>query len=901
MLDLPVDRPRATLAAALLLAVLCAIGLPRLSINSDTRVFFSDSNVNRNLLDAFDARYDSSVSLFLALHAEEGEVLTRERLDVIAALTEAAWTLPYATRVDSITNAVHLTSDADSIAVEDMYDPKGSIPIPVVAERIASDSLLAGRLIAADRRTAAINIAFDYPVASSAVTEEILSATKAMVEASGARAAGLEPWYAGRVASSNAFATAGRRDLTTLLPVSFAVIYGLLIVLMRSFRAASALFLTAALAAVSSLGIAGWAGLQLNAATAHIATVIMALGVASLSHLVLLTRRILRRGARLQSAILEALRSDIWPIALTLGTTSIGFLSLISADAPPFREMGIFVAIGALFCLAYGVTFLPALLYAFRLPTGDSRSAVGQAVAASTGWVVDHRTRLLIAMPLASAVAALGIMLISINDTFPDYFDESFDFRTHTDLIEDNLTGLEVLEFDIGNGKPEGIFDPAYVARLEQFEDWLRHQDKVVHIASILETFRRLNRHMTDGRPESAIVPRDRATLAQYMLLYELSLPPGLDLTNAVTVDKSRSRMTVIMHRATTRDVRELRERAEAWWGESPRDGIQAAGTGLAVMFAYLSSLNVSSMVGGTALALVLISSILLAAFRSVRYGLISLVPNLLPGVIAFGLWGYFVGEVGVAVSVVGAMALGIIVDDTIHLIWRYQQARKEGAAPEEAVAAMFSIVGEPMLVSSIVLVIGFAMLAVSGFHITSSTGILTAGMIGFALLTDWFLLPPLLIAVDKGFPAVAGSPSPQSAGDLSGEVAAPPLLFRQAALGAADDAETLDRIVQMGSAVVPTLIDALDHPRSAVRLMAASALARIGDGRAIEPLIRTLLADRDDNRALSAAERAALRQSLFSFDDPRVRNLLPGDWDAAAPAGSLPGRDRPPAELTGG
>lgn len=895
MLNLPVDRPRATLAAALLLVLLCALGLPRLSINSDTRVFFSDGNVNRTQLDAFDARYNSGVNLFLALHAQEGTVLTRERLDVFAALTEAAWALPYATRVEGITNAVHVTSDAESIVIGDMYEPGSDEPVAAAAERITADSLLAGRLIATDRRTAAINITFDYPLASSAVTDEILSATKAMVEASGARAAGLEAWYAGRVASSNAFAVAGRRDLTTLLPVSFVAILGLLIVLIRSARAATALFLTAALAAASALGIAGWAGLQLNAATAHTATVIIALGVASLSHLVLLTRRILRRGARLESAIIEALRSDVRPIALTLGTTCIGFLSLNSADAPPFREMGTFVAIGALFCLALGVTALPALLYLWRVPAGSSSPFIAETIARSTGWILAHRSALLIGTPLAVAVAALGMTQITINDTFPDYFDESFDFRTHTDRIEDHLTGLEVVEFDIGNGRSDGIFEKTYIDRLERFEGWLTRQDKVVHVASILETFRRINQHMTDGRPQSRVVPRDRATLAQYMLLYEISLPPGLDLTNAVTVDKARSRMTVIMHRATTRDVRELRERAEAWWNDPPRDGIQAAGTGLAVMFAYLSSLNVNSMIGGTALALILISGILLGAFRSVRYGLISLVPNLLPGVIAFGLWGYVVGEVGVAVSVVGAMALGIIVDDTIHLIWRYRQARKEGATPEEAVAAMFAIVGEPMLMSSVVLVVGFAMLAVSGFHITSSTGILTAAMIGFALLTDWFMLPPLLIAVDRALAAFEKQAMPEARPDLALEAgAAQPLLFRQAALGAKDDADALERLVQMGGAIVPLLIEALDHPGIDTRLTAARALARIGDRRAIDPLIRNLVADRAGGRALSEAERAALRQSLFSFDDPRVRDLLPPDERGVpAPIPQLD-RDRP-------
>ena len=735
---------------SVLLLIICAAGATRLSINADTRVFFSDSNENRRSLDLFETRYASSVNLLVVLHASDGDLFTEDRLAALTQLTEDAWTLPYATRVESIINASHISSDQEGIIIAETgaLDVAGSAA--AARDRVMSDNLLVGRLVAEDGKTAAINIVVDYPMNSSAATGEILAAAKAMVAATPATQSGLEAWYGGRVASSNAFSTASKRDLTTLIPLTFLMFLVLLILLMRSPTIACSLFATAVCAAASSLGLAGWMGLQINAATAHVPTIIIALGVASLSHLAISTRRHILAGMPQPDAVAQALRTDARPISLTLGTTCIGFLTLNAADAPPFREMGLLVALGAVFCLFYGLVLLPALLRSLPIRVQPSHGFISHMIQTATDFSVVRRRPLVLALPLLSVLAMGGIMKIIIDDTFPDYFDERFEFRRHADLIEEHLTGLEVIEFDIGGNAENAIYDAGYIEKVAQFEQWLDEQPKITHVSSILEIYRRLNQHLTDGRLESRVVPGDREALAQYILLYEMSLPMGQALNNAITVDKSRSRVTAIMRGASTADVRALRERAEVWLSETPSVDVTGTGTGLAVMFAYLSSLNVESMIGGTAMALVLISSILILAFRSIFYGAISLAPNLLPGAIAFGLWGYLVGEVGVAVSVVGAMTLGIIVDDTIHIIWRYREARANGADPDVAAREMFAKVGEPMLISSLVLIAGFSILSVSGFHITSSTGILVAGTIVFALILDWFFLAPLLILIDN-------------------------------------------------------------------------------------------------------------------------------------------------------
>ena len=189
--------------------------------------------------------------------------------------------------------------------------------------------------------------------------------------------------------------------------------------------------------------------------------------------------------------------------------------------------------------------------------------------------------------------------------------------------------------------------------------------------------------------------------------------------------------------------------RAQAWLRANAPD-LATEASGVSIVFARLSQRNIGSMLRGTIIAMALISFILIWVFKSVRLGLVSLVPNFLPAAMAFGLWGYLVGRVGLAGSVVTAMAFGIIVDDTIHFLCRYLEARREGLLAPEAVHAAFRAVGQALWTTTAVLSLGFLVFASSGFELSWALGLLITIMIVFALLADFLLLPPLLMAIDR-------------------------------------------------------------------------------------------------------------------------------------------------------
>ena len=313
-----------------------------------------------------------------------------------------------------------------------------------------------------------------------------------------------------------------------------------------------------------------------------------------------------------------------------------------------------------------------------------------------------------------------------------------------------NLGGLYQSEHSIGSDSAHGISEPDYMSKIDEFADWYRAQPEVTHVNVISDTMKRVNKSMHGDEQEWYRLPEDRQMGAQYLLLYELSLPYGLDLNNQINLDKSATRLTATLGNVSTHEIRGLAERAEGWLrANAPEEMFGVASSG-AIMFSHISKRNIDNMLFGTTLALILISGVLMVALRSFRIGLISLLPNLAPAVLAFGVWGIFVGQVNVGLSIVVTMTLGIVVDDTVHFLSKYLRARREqGLSAEDAVRYAFSSVGRALIVTSVILVVGFTILSLSNFDMNGSMGRMTAMTIAFALIADLTALPALLMTVD--------------------------------------------------------------------------------------------------------------------------------------------------------
>ena len=739
-------------ALATLLMVAVTGGARLIGVTNDYRSMFAEDNPQLAAYDALEGTYSASNAALIAIAPRRGSVFTRETLGAVEELTEAAWRTPWSTRVDSLTNYSHSEAIDDDLVVEPLVDDARSLDEAGLTrvEAIALNAIdVAGRLVAHDGRVAGLVINFALPENPDAAVVEITDYLDALVVEARASHPDLAYYLTGDVVMNRAFAEATQDDLETLAPIVFLIIVVATALLLRSVLGTLALVVTVVFVINTTLGFAGWIGTVFNPANSGVPIIVMTVVVAHSVHIVTATLAGMSRGLGRSEAVAESLRSNIWPVSLTTITTAIGFLSLNASDSPPFHVLGNLVAFGVLCAFVYSMTLLPALLSILPLRAPRARAGRTDFFDRFGAFVVARHTYLLWFVALIAAVLALGIPRIELTDNWTQYFDERYEFRRDTDFVIDNLTGMETLEYSLNAGREGGITDPDYLHAVDDFAEWYRGQPQVAHVQAFPDIMKRLNKNMHGDDPAFYRLPDDPSLAAQYLLLYELSLPFGNDLNNRIDVAKSATRMTVVVRSLTSKAQRELDARAQAWL-RANAPALATEASGVSIVFAHLSQRNIDSMLGGTIIAMALISLILIGVFRNPRLGLVSLVPNFLPAVMSFGLWGYLVGRVGLAGSVVTAMAFGIIVDDTIHFLTRYRQARRDGLAAPEAVRSAFRTVGRALWTTTAILSLGFLVFAFSGFELSWALGLLITITIVFALLADFLLLPPLLMAIDR-------------------------------------------------------------------------------------------------------------------------------------------------------
>lgn len=739
--------------ATLLGVVLAAWGMRFLTFNNDNRVFFSPDNPQLKALETLENTYTKENGVLFVIAPKDGKVFTQETLAAIEDLTEKAWTIPYTIRVDSISNYQHTEVDEDDLIVENLVRNAPALSNTEVEKIKAialSEPLLVNRMISASGAVTRIYANTFMPGKSMNEVKEVSDFAMQLADEIKQAHPGIDIYLTGGVLIDNAFGEASKEDMATLVPTMFLTLIFIVGLCLRAFYGTIATLLVILFSALTAMGIAGWIGVSITAASVNAPTIILTLAVADSVHLLSTMMRLMRRGNTKHEAIAEALHINLQAVFLTSVTTAIGFLSMNFSDAPPFRDLGNIVAIGVTAAFVYSVLFLPALMAVLPL-----RLKIEDAEKHHTGlnrladFVIKRPNTVFWSCLLISGALASGVSRIELNDNFVKYFDESNPVRRATDFMEDHLTGGDIIEYALASGEESGINDPAYLAQVDAFADWYREQAKVTHVLTISDILKRLNQNMHGDDPDYYRIPERRDLAAQYLLLYELSLPFGLDLNNMINVRKSATRMVVTVKDMSTKELQTLEQDARQWLKTNAPAHMQTYGSGLSVIWANLAQRNIISMLQASFGALILIAAILVLALKSFKLGLVSLLPNLAPAVVAFGIWGMTVGQIGLGLSVVVAMTLGIVVDDTVHFLNKYVRARREQqlSAPE-AVRHAFNTVGAAMWVTTLALVAGFMVLTLSSYRMNADMGLMSALTITLALVMDFLLLPSLLIKI---------------------------------------------------------------------------------------------------------------------------------------------------------
>ncbi len=739
---------------SLLVAGLLGTGTSKLYMDGSNEAFFSDDNPELLAFHKLENTYTKHDNVIIVLAPKDGNVFTRSTLSAIENLTAASWQMPYSSRVDSITNFQYTEAVEDDLIVRDMVTDANSLPddeVQKVKQAVLSEPILFKQLISEKGHVTGINVTLQIaPLERTVATAEIAEYTRAMKADLKASNPNIDVYLSGMVMMDDAFNTSAINDVSKLLPFSFACMMILLAVLVGRFFGTLVTFLVILFSIIAAMGVGGMLGYPLTGVSSSTPIIILTVAIANCIHVLTTYAQSLKEGQSKKEAMANSLKINLQPVFLASATTAIGFLTMNFSEVPPFNHLGTLVAIGVLLSFALSITFLPALVTLLPKSRAKFKESDGKTLLAIADFVIRKRRACLWGMTLITVFLIANLPRNELNDIFVHYFSESIDFRTDTDFMVENLTGVYTLNWSLESKGSGGISEPGFLQDTENFSLWLEQQPETIHVSRFTEIMKRLNKNMHGDDDAYYKLPDNRDLAAQYLLLYEMSLPYGLDLNNQINVDKSSTKIRATTQTISSKQVIALDKKAKAWIRENTSYVTRVDSASTVLMFSHIGQRNIKTMLVGTVIALVLISVILMLALRSLKLGALSLIPNLIPAAAGFGVWGILVGQVGLSLSVVTGMTFGIVIDYTVHFMSKYLRARREDdLSPENAIRYAFKNVGQALVITTIILVIGFGVLGTSVFAFNATMGQVTAIIISIALAAVLFLLPPLLLKIE--------------------------------------------------------------------------------------------------------------------------------------------------------
>jgi len=738
--------------------VLIASGARFLRLDTNYRVFFSEDNPQLQLFEEIQNVYSKNDNILFVLGTQDEGVFKNQTLDAIEKLTKESWQIPYSTRVDAITNFQHTRAEGDDLIVEDLVEDalqKSSEDLKNAKVIALSEPFLIKQLISENANVTGVNVTLQFPEESINEVPEAVGFARNLAAQIKEEYPGIEIHITGMAMLNNAFSEASMSDMQSLIPLMYVVMLLIMLFSLRSVTGTIATLFIITFSTIAAMGLAGWFGTGITPPSAQAPTIIMTLAIADSIHILITLFGEMRRGKTKLEAIKESMRINFLPVFLTSISTIIGFATMNFSDVPPFNHLGNITSAGIAAAFLLSVIFLPAFMAILPVKVKKRKEEKQEKqdtriVDAIAEFVIRRRQPLFYGGIIGAIVVGAFLFTNELNDNYVEYFDENIQFRTDTDYAAENLTGIYQVQYSLGGDGPGGISEPDYLTKLEEFTLWYRSQPNVVHVNTFTDVIKRLNKNMHGDDQTYYRVPENRELAAQYLLLYEMSLPYGLDLNNRINIDKSATRFIVTLEDVTANDIKLVAANGEKWLKDNAPEYMFSYGSGPSVMFANITGKQINSMIKGTLIALVLISFLMVFALRNIKVGIISLIPNLMPAMVGFGLWGLMVGRVDAGLSIVMGMTLGIVVDDTVHFLSKYLRARREqNLSPDDAIRYAFRTVGKALIVTTFIISAGFFILSFSSFAMNSNMAKLTSIVIVIALLADFLFLPPLLMKLE--------------------------------------------------------------------------------------------------------------------------------------------------------
>ncbi|WP_052813023.1 efflux RND transporter permease subunit [Desulfonatronum thioautotrophicum] len=739
-----VRNPMAALVLSVLVGSFFLFQIPRIQTIDNVDYFIVDDDPDFAYYQEIRSFFGEDE--FFVVAFSQPDVFTRQNLELLQELTEYFQRHAGIRDVRSLASVDYVDGAQEYFDVRPFLEtiPDTPATLSVLREQALSTPLYLDNLLSRDGRTAAV-IVFPYEFPDDAGFRKRLLQEAAELLGRLERD-DLQFHLAGNTVSNVHLSQAVQRDLAVFIPLTYLLVALVMMGVFRSIQLTILGMVSISVCVGSTIGFMALLEIPMHNLTSVIPSLAMALALADTVHIFSrLEAKAVRAFQSWPEALEDILGRLVMPCFLTSLTTAVGFLSLSVSDIQPIREFAYVAAMGMVFKFFFSFLFLAPLL-ALRKPAAIFRDKheyrrMSRVLTWISALVRRHYVWVNLVF-LAVLVASIGFSSrIQVETNLVEYFKQGSTLRKDLDFVQQNLSGVAILDLSLRGKEIEAFAAPEHLQLLDRIQSFLLTLDGVDATLSFADFVKDMHKSFHDEDPEYHVIPDDANLIAQYLLLYDSS-----DIDDYITPTFDHARIMVRLSETSSAKQAELIQAVQEFLDHQEAGGIAVRITGNVVQQVNVIQALVRGLFASLAIAVVVIGAVMLFALGSVKIGLLSLIPNLFPLVMTFGFMGLLGIPLDTSTALIAVVALGIAVDDTIHFLTEYNSQRSMNRPVSEALHQAILLKGMPIIATSIILAIGFGVLVFSSFIPTIYFGLLSIGVMLTALVGDLFLLPAVML-----------------------------------------------------------------------------------------------------------------------------------------------------------
>jgi len=762
--------------------------IPKITVDTSMEGFLHADDPAMLAYNAFRDQFGRDEVVIVALQPRD--VFDLEFLKTLATLhADLEGKVPYIDDITSMINARNTRGAKDELIVEDLLEhwPANEHELAILKERVLSNPVYRNLMISEDGRFTTIIIrthshstvgqetnlleGFDEPgqdelfdptdktqpsvYLTDKENSEVVLAVQEVVE--NYRSAKLPIWVAGSPAVTHFLKQSMMRDIRKFMLMATLAVGFVLFVMFRRISGVFLPLLVVFLSLLTTVGLMAIFGVPIKVPTQILPSFLLAVGVGTSVHILAIFYQHYRKSADKEDAIAHAMGHSGLAVVMTNVTTASGLVSFSTAELAPIADLGVFAGIGVMLAFINTIVLLPALLAVVPIPHKaqaegiDKRSMMGRFLTSVGNFSTGHPVPILIVSTIIILASVVAITTIRFSHHPLSWFPKDNAIRLATENIDRELRGSISLEVIIDTGKENGLYDPALLNRLDtaaaeikEFEYEKLYVGKAWSLTTILKE---IHQALNENRSEYYRIPQDRELVAQEFLLFENS--GADDLEDFVDSQFSKARFMIKVPFEDAYHAAQFIDQVNTYFEQHFPDA-QVTLTGMIGLLSRTITAAIHSMVKSYAIALSVITVLMILLIGRIRIGLLSMIPNLAPILLMLGVIGFFKLPLDLFTMMVASIAIGLAVDDTIHFMHNFRRYYDQSGDPVQAVHETLQTAGRAMLVTTIVLSVGFFIFAFATMSNVRNFGLLTGFTIVMALLADYLLAPALMVLINK-------------------------------------------------------------------------------------------------------------------------------------------------------